>query len=109
MRRLCSVFFALTTLAALTVFTPSTSQADPYKWCAAYGAKFGGARNCGFVSYGQCMETIRGMGGFCEQNLFYTGPPSGQPSTRASTSITTAKTRPSVLTSRAPGQARWRI
>ena len=76
MRRLCSVFFALTTLAALTVFTPSTSQADPYKWCAAYGGGKGGGggRNCGFVSYEQCMETIRGMGGFCEQNLFYTGP-----------------------------------
>jgi hypothetical protein len=34
----------------------------------------GGGRNCGFVTYEQCMETIRGMGGFCEQNLFYTGP-----------------------------------
>ena len=74
MRRLCSVFFALTTLAALDVFTPTAGQADPYKWCAAYGGGRGGGRNCGFVSFEQCMETIRGMGGFCEQNLFYTGP-----------------------------------
>ena len=74
MRRLCSVFFALTTLAALDVFTPTAGQADPYKWCAAYGGGRGGGRNCCFVSFEQCMETIRGMGGFCEQNLFYTGP-----------------------------------
>ena len=39
-----------------------------------YSGSGGGGRNCGFVSYEQCMETIRGMGGFCEQNLFYTGP-----------------------------------
>jgi hypothetical protein len=74
MRRLCSVFFALTTLAALTVFTPSAGQAESYAWCAAYGSKFGGSRNCGFVTLAQCRETILGMGGFCERNLFYTGP-----------------------------------
>lgn len=75
MRRLCLVFFALTALAALTVFTPSAGHADPYKWCAAYGGgRSGGGRNCGFVSFAQCMETIHGMGGFCEPNLFYSGP-----------------------------------
>ena len=37
-------------------------------------AKSDGARNCGFVSCEQCMETVRGMGGFCDRNLFYTGP-----------------------------------
>jgi hypothetical protein len=31
----------------------------------------GGGRNCGFVSYEQCMMTARGAGGSCEQNLFY--------------------------------------
>jgi hypothetical protein len=25
------------------------------------------------VSYEQCMQTIRGMGGFCEPNVFYPG------------------------------------
>jgi hypothetical protein len=75
MRRLCSVFFALTTLAALTVFTPTAGQAEPYPWCAQYsGGRSGGGRNCGFVTLEQCRATVSGMGGFCEQNLFYTGP-----------------------------------
>ena len=75
MRRLHLLFFALTTLLAVAVFTPTVGQAEPYKWCAQYtGASRGGARNCGFVSWEQCMATVGGIGGFCEQNLFYTGP-----------------------------------
>ena len=49
------------------------AAAIEYPWCAQYGGEGGGGRNCGFVSYEQCMETVRGMGGFCERNLFYTG------------------------------------
>jgi hypothetical protein len=76
MRKLCSVLFALAALAAPTVFTPSLGHADPYAGCAAYGSgRNGGGRNCGFVTYQQCMETARGSGGFCEHNLFYTGAP----------------------------------
>lgn len=75
MCKLRSVLFALAALAALDLFTPSTGQADPYPWCAQYGGgRGGGGRNCGFVSFEQCMATVRGIGGFCEQNLFYTGP-----------------------------------
>ena len=75
MRKLYSVLFALAALAALDVFTPFAGQAEPYPWCAQYGGDEGdGGRNCGFVSREQCMETVRGMGGFCERNLFYTGP-----------------------------------
>jgi hypothetical protein len=74
MRRLWSLLFALAALTALDVLTPSPSQADPYPWCASYGGRGGGARNCGFVTHAQCMETIHGMGGFCEPNLFYSGP-----------------------------------
>ena len=74
MRRLCSVLFALTALAALDLLTPTPGQADPYKWCAVYGGKDGGARNCGFVTLDQCRATVSGIGGFCEENSFYTGP-----------------------------------
>jgi Protein of unknown function (DUF3551) len=73
MRKLCSVFFALTTLAALTVFTPSAGHADPYKWCAQYSGIGGGGRNCGFTTLEQCRATVSGIGGSCEPNLFYTG------------------------------------
>lgn len=62
--------FALTGLAASAA---PAAAAIEYPWCAQYGGgeDGGGGRNCGFVSYEQCMLTVRGMGGSCEQNLFY--------------------------------------
>ncbi len=45
------------------------AEAQNYPWCAQY--RDGGATNCGFVSFEQCMDTIRGAGGFCMQNNTY--------------------------------------
>ena len=65
----------LAALASSDLLAVSPAQAEPYKWCAQYGGgRGGGGRNCGFVTYEQCMQTIQGMGGFCERNAFYTGP-----------------------------------
>jgi hypothetical protein len=64
----------LPALAIAAMFVPPESQADPYKWCAQYGGRGGGGRNCGFVTWEQCMATVSGIGGFCEPNQFYTGP-----------------------------------
>ena len=70
MTRFNSALFAAVAMAALAW----PAAAIEYPWCAQYGGDDGdGGRNCGFVSREQCMETVRGMGGFCEQNLFYTG------------------------------------
>ena len=44
---------------------------DPYPWCAVYGGRSGGASNCGFLTWQQCMATVSGIGGFCERNQFY--------------------------------------
>ncbi len=50
------------------------AAAIEYPWCAQYGGKDGGnGRNCGFTTYQQCMETVSGIGGYCERNLFYPG------------------------------------
>ena len=46
------------------------ASAQNYPWCAQYSVR-GGARNCGFVSWEQCMATVRGIGGYCEQNFMY--------------------------------------
>jgi len=74
MTRLTLMLFAVIALAMLAA-SPRSVAAIEYPWCAQYsGGEEGGARNCGFVSFEQCMETIRGMGGFCEHNLFYEGP-----------------------------------
>jgi hypothetical protein len=69
-----SITVILSALSALTLFTPTAGHADPYKWCAQYGGLSGGGRNCGFVTWDQCMATVSGIGGFCEPNQFYTGP-----------------------------------
>ncbi len=58
--------------ASLTI--GSAAQAQNYPWCANYGSGFGGASNCGFVSFNQCMQTLNGMGGYCARNTQYVGP-----------------------------------
>jgi hypothetical protein len=61
------------TLAVFSNFATPAQAAIEYPWCVQFGSGMGGgsARNCGFVSYEQCMMTARGAGGSCEQNLFY--------------------------------------
>jgi hypothetical protein len=66
------------TLATLLVAvaidgTQHNAQADPYRWCAKYGAR--DATNCYFVSLDQCRAALSGMGGFCQPNNFYDGRP----------------------------------
>jgi uncharacterized protein DUF3551 len=58
-------------LAAIT--TPA--QAQSYPWCAYYGGRFGGASNCGFSTFQQCLATISGIGGYCQPNTTYVPPP----------------------------------
>jgi hypothetical protein len=69
-------YLLIAALAALTtgtiVMTPQ-SKADPYRWCAVYGAFGGGVENCYFVTIGQCRAAISGNGGFCRPNLRYDG------------------------------------
>jgi hypothetical protein len=48
-----------------------------YPWCAEYGGRDGGGRNCGFWTYQQYMATILGNGGYCETNAMYRGPQPG--------------------------------
>ncbi len=70
---------AAAALSAMPAFLPAfatPAAAIDYPWCAQYGGPDGGGgRNCGFVSYQQCMLTVSGIGGFCEQNSFYNPPP----------------------------------
>ena len=74
MRRPWSAPIALAALAAFAMLAlASPATAIEYPWCAQYNGEDGGGRNCGFVSLAQCMDTVRGMGGFCEPNLFYKG------------------------------------
>jgi Protein of unknown function (DUF3551) len=58
-------------LFIFAVGTGVRAEAQNYPWCAHYGSAFGGPVNCGFSSFGQCMATVSGTGGFCVQNSTY--------------------------------------
>ena len=63
------VLFAVGVLAILAG-TGTRAQAQNYPWCVLSSAYEGG-ENCGFVSFGQCLATRQGIGGFCVQNSQY--------------------------------------
>ncbi len=66
----------LATLGIACQFLPATAaQAREYPWCARYDWS---TSNCGFVSFEQCLATVRGIGGICERNPRYAGPPPRQ-------------------------------
>jgi Protein of unknown function (DUF3551) len=46
------------------------AEAQNYPWCAYWNGT-GGSRNCGFVSYQQCMQTAQGAGATCRANVGY--------------------------------------
>jgi hypothetical protein len=69
MRILPSLAGSLALLALGSLAAPATAQAN-YRWCSNFADGFGGT-NCGFVSYEQCMATVRGSGGYCDKNDTY--------------------------------------
>jgi hypothetical protein len=60
----------LTATVLILLIPGDIATAQNYPWCAQYGWRDGG-RNCGFVSWRQCMATVSGIGGYCEPNAMY--------------------------------------
>ena len=71
--------FALSLLGILitTAAFGTPAHADG-PWCAFYNGRFGGASNCGFHTYEQCLATISGIGGWCQPNTTYVPPQPGR-------------------------------
>ena len=73
--------FSILTLAfagLFAVLSAAPAKAEVwYPWCAQYGGGRDGIGSvvCSFVSYGQCMATVRGMGGWCIENSYPPPPP----------------------------------
>jgi hypothetical protein len=55
------------------------ANAQNYPWCAYYSGGRGGATNCGFISFDQCMATVSGIGGICMRNTQFVPPPGPHP------------------------------
>ncbi|MET0671378.1 MAG: DUF3551 domain-containing protein [Xanthobacteraceae bacterium] len=67
--------FAALCLSTFVGAAPQPAQADPYRWCAEYGGRGGGGRNCYFLTINQCRAAVSGVGGTCTPNPFFTGRP----------------------------------
>jgi len=59
----------------------SRAEAQNYPWCAYYNFQHGGATNCGWVTFEQCLATVRGIGGSCGPNPMYRARPVQYPLT----------------------------
>jgi Protein of unknown function (DUF3551) len=66
MRLIISALGIFLTMAAFG----GPAEAQNYPWCA-YWHGTGGSRNCGFITYEQCMWTARGAGADCRANTWY--------------------------------------
>jgi len=64
--------------AMILAVSAQPGLAQNYPYCAHYGGSFGGAPNCGFTTWDQCMAAVSGTQGTCEMNPWASGPSSGQ-------------------------------
>jgi len=69
-------------LLAATLCIAQPAEAQNYPWCAYYNFQHGGATNCGFATFQQCLATVSGIGGSCEPNTMYRPAPESHPSTK---------------------------
>jgi hypothetical protein len=77
-------FLAVALMA--TTLTPEPGEAAPYwPWCSQYADQDTAHTSCAFISWEQCMETARGMGGYCYANPSPPPAPAGR-SAKARTS-----------------------
>jgi Protein of unknown function (DUF3551) len=73
--------FILGVFAAIVCFKKPAAADGP--WCVVYdGGEGGGATNCGFSTYQQCLATSAGAGASCEPNTMYQGVSGPAPSRR---------------------------
>lgn len=75
MRPFTRLWLLILAIALGAAALSGNAKAQNYPWCALYGGgDKGGASNCGFVTFEQCLTTLSGMGGFCQQNTQYVAP-----------------------------------
>lgn len=59
---------ALALAAAMLMKLGSADAAAYWPWCSLYDESY--TRACAFSSWQQCMETVRGIGGYCYANPY---------------------------------------
>ena len=67
---LARMIFAVLALTTVPMIQPHAANAAPYwPWCSQYFSR-GTPHACAFVSWEQCMDTVRGIGGYCYANPY---------------------------------------
>jgi hypothetical protein len=82
-------------IAVGTALIVSDAGAQNYPWCAYYSGDAAGV-NCGFVSFEQCLMTLRGIGGICMRNTQYTPYALRAPSARQADARPTSGVAPAI-------------
>jgi Protein of unknown function (DUF3551) len=59
-------------LATAVAIDTRTGSAEAAPWCAWYDAY---TSDCGYFTHQQCLDTIRGVGGWCSLNVYEYGAP----------------------------------
>ena len=73
--------FTLGVFAAI-ICIEKPAEAQIYPCCVYYNRDAGGATNCGFSTYQQCLATATGAGASCGPNPMYQGVSGPAPSRR---------------------------
>jgi hypothetical protein len=69
MKAATRLFLCIAGIAAAAAGMTIHAEAQNYPWCSNFAD--GAGTNCGFSTQQQCMTTIAGSGGYCEQNNQY--------------------------------------
>ncbi len=73
-------FFAVLLIgASIGAAAPDSAYAQEpgYPWCAM-GPERHSFRNCGYPTFEACLASVRGVGGNCQPNPAYRGPPDSE-------------------------------
>jgi hypothetical protein len=54
-------------LATAVLIDARANAAAAAAWCAWYNSY---AHDCGYYTFKQCLDTIRGVGGYCARNVY---------------------------------------
>jgi hypothetical protein len=57
-------------LAIVAAADAHTNRIEAAPWCAWYDAY---TSDCGYFTHQQCLDTIRGVGGYCSLNVYEYG------------------------------------
>ena len=78
----CLLFVLVVVAAIIGIEKPAEAQNYPWRAYYSGGRHGGGGTNCGFTTFQQCLDTVSGIGGFCQRNTQYQPPPGPHSSKR---------------------------